>query len=369
MDIQNKQRNYGVDFLRIIAMMMVLTLHVLSHGGIMDGAMTASNGHYYSLKLIQTLSFCAVNCYAIISGFVSVGKKVKASSLFNLIFTALAYTISISLVFYLFKRSEITLGSALKAMIPDYWYLTAYIGLFIFMPLLNLFLEKSTKKQMLTFLLVVFFFISCLQVIFVGIGRDPFRLSEGLSALWLMVCYLVGGYLKKYGINVASIKLKSIITFLVCILVTFLSKIVLNVLGLNSVKLLYHYTSPTMLIAATSLVVFFANLQFKTSIGKIVSYLSTFSFAVYLIHEQDFIYEYFMKGGFLWILNYNWIVSILLVILSCLIIYVICSVIDVIRFYLFKLLHINQLSKLIEKLFEKVKNFLLKNVRDEESNC
>ena len=48
--------------------------------------------------------------------------------------------------------------------------------------------------QMLIALIIIF---SVLPVIF---NTDPFIIKAGYSALWLMILYLIGGYIKKYGL-------------------------------------------------------------------------------------------------------------------------------------------------------------------------
>ena len=124
--MNTKERNTGIDFLRIIAMIGVVFLHVLSQGGALDRAATISLRHYYRLKLLQTLGYCSVPMYAIISGYVGVGRKWKPSNLIYLIFTALFYTIGFSVLLYVFKSEEIGVVGMLKGMIPDYWYLMCY---------------------------------------------------------------------------------------------------------------------------------------------------------------------------------------------------------------------------------------------------
>ena len=57
-------RNYGIDLLRLVAMFMVVVLHVLGHGGILN----AATGINYSISmLLRICAYCAVDCYAIIS--------------------------------------------------------------------------------------------------------------------------------------------------------------------------------------------------------------------------------------------------------------------------------------------------------------
>lgn len=61
------ERNYGIDALRLVAMFLVVNLHVLGHGGILQ---KVTGVQYATAYLLEIASYCAVNCYAIISGYV-----------------------------------------------------------------------------------------------------------------------------------------------------------------------------------------------------------------------------------------------------------------------------------------------------------
>ena len=76
---QIKKRNWGIDALRIIAMLMIVTWHILWHGGILESAQVSS-AQYYIAWYIAMLTFGAVNCYGLISGYVGVQSKFKVSN-------------------------------------------------------------------------------------------------------------------------------------------------------------------------------------------------------------------------------------------------------------------------------------------------
>lgn len=61
------ERNYGIDTLRLIAMLGIVILHVLSHGG---GIRNTAENNYWISTLLRIIVFPAVNCYGIISGYV-----------------------------------------------------------------------------------------------------------------------------------------------------------------------------------------------------------------------------------------------------------------------------------------------------------
>lgn len=363
--MRTKERNVGLDLLRILAMLFVVVVHVLAQGGVMEAAMSVSKAHYYSLKFLQVFAYCAVPCYAMLSGYVGVGRKWKPSNLISLIFTALFYTVGFSVLFYFLKRSEIGFGEMVKGMIPDYWYLVAYCGMFFFMPILNKALETLSQKQMFSVLLLCFLAFSGTSPIFMVMGRDPFYLGEGFTMIWLMFLYLVGGYLQLYGICRGRIKTKMAILLGISVVATFLSKVVTNTLGYGNMNLLYHYTSPTILLASLALVVLFANINIQWKKKHLITYMATFTFAVYLIHQQQFVSEYCVVNQFLWILNLNCVVSVLAVLGSALAIYIVCTLMDVARFYIFKWLHLKELAVWIEKIGAKVGNWLIGKMKIE----
>ena len=64
-----QKRNLGIDLLRIFAMLMVVCLHVLGLGDVLEGAEGVPVKHEL-FWLLEVGSYCAVNCYALISGYV-----------------------------------------------------------------------------------------------------------------------------------------------------------------------------------------------------------------------------------------------------------------------------------------------------------
>lgn len=102
-----KTRNYGIDFLRMISMIMIVMLHTLGHGGILRSVSFLSV-HYQIAWLLEVIAFGAVNTYAMISGFVSVDSHFKISNILILWLQVLFYGILINTVFFFcFRKAEI----------------------------------------------------------------------------------------------------------------------------------------------------------------------------------------------------------------------------------------------------------------------
>ena len=70
-----KERNYGIDLLRVISMIGVMTLHVLGHGGVL--AITKILTLNYNIAWLLNILFCsAVNCFVLITGYFGGGQKI-----------------------------------------------------------------------------------------------------------------------------------------------------------------------------------------------------------------------------------------------------------------------------------------------------
>lgn len=71
----DRQRNYGIDALRIFAMYMIIIIHLLGKGEVL-------NSEYSSVAIVvdtflYSLVLCCVNCYALISGYVGYNRNTK----------------------------------------------------------------------------------------------------------------------------------------------------------------------------------------------------------------------------------------------------------------------------------------------------
>ena len=154
-----KTRNYGIDFLRMISMIMIVMLHTLGHGGILRSVSFLSV-HYQIAWLLEVIAFGAVNTYAMISGFVSVDSHFKISNILILWLQVLFYGILINTVFFFLLPESRNTSGWIQALFPvtrkEYWYFTAYAGVFS-LPIHQSNVSESLRKADKNFIL----FYSC----------------------------------------------------------------------------------------------------------------------------------------------------------------------------------------------------------------
>ena len=337
-------------------MLLVLILHVLGHGGILNNSSGVSGRMIW---LLETLAYCAVNCYALISGYVGIYSKYRISNLVFLWLRVAFYTITITALFKVFISDSVGKAKLIAAFFPvlsnQYWYFTAYFLLFFFIPFLNLALNKLSRKVLLFLLLSIGVIITVLFPMFSSEYGDGFVLGDGYSTIWLMIVYLFGGYIRKYGLFEKAKTPLLIILYLgsgLCVRFSRMvnSYITRHILGVEKYEDMWlSYVSVFILISAISLLLLFKRMKIKKVMKRIVTFFSPLAFSVYLIHTNPLIWEYIFKDSFIWISRlpiYYMVPTVLGVSLA---IFIICSAIDLVRHYLFSLLKLKPRLDYLEK--------------------
>ena len=103
-----EKRNYNIDLFRIIAAFFVTVLHVLGQGGILEST-SPSEINYWIAWFLEICAYGAVNCFALISGYVMVNKTIKTKNIIGLWFQVLFYSLLFTSLFFVFSFYNIIL--------------------------------------------------------------------------------------------------------------------------------------------------------------------------------------------------------------------------------------------------------------------
>lgn len=345
-----QNRNYGIDTLRVISAIMIVMLHVFSQGGILSvcDELTFS-GEFMWFIQIGSLGF--VNVFALISGYVGITSKHRISNILNLWLQVFLYTLISKVLVLMFFEKTFSLIDFCKTFFPvtnsENWYFSAYFVLFFLIPILNYMIENIEVAIIKRCLLACAFLFMIIESIS---SVDVFGVRTGYSALWLMIMYVIGAYLKKYNPLKRLLGWQCLIGVAVCMLLTLFSKILIEFITLRcfgapayGTKFLI-YTSPIMVMQSVFIVQIFSRLNIHPKIQKLVSWFAPMTFGVFVIHTTDVFYRYMLRDAFLFVADYSLIGMLGVAILSTLGIWLCCSLIDFIRIYLFKLFRINKLT-------------------------
>ncbi len=336
-------RNWGIDLLRIVAMYMIVVMHFLGEGGVREAA--AGMNHNVAW-LFEAACFCAVDCYALISGMVNYSKRIRQQDRIMKLWTQVVfYTVGAFLICLLFRVICFNACDALYAVLPiatsHYWYVSSYMGLLLLMPYLNILVETLDRKKTMRMLAILFLAFSWYSTFALRIG-DPFELSAGFSLIWLILLYLAGACVKRFALLSQPPSCVLILTLCFCVCFTWLWKILVP--EWLSPSWLFSYTSPTVLIPAVCLVELFQRIRFSgRRTISIINAIAPTTLGVYLIHENKLI-RTLLIDRFIWIGTVDiWLFPICIVVIPA-ILFAVCCSIEKARRMLFKLFRIDNLT-------------------------
>ena len=354
-------RNWGIDALRMFSMFLVVVLHTIGQGGILENVEKGS-GQYYVAWLLEVSAFCAVDCYALISGFVGVESRFRFSRMILLWFQVVFYTVLITVYYGVTGTAVVNQHTWIRAFFPimsrEYWYMTCYFGMMFLIPVINQAFAGLSRRQMKALVVTAVTMFSVLPCILLGYpfnfsrDVDAFGLGNGYSVLWLIVLYMLGAYLRKYkvGDRIKNRTASALLFF--CILLTWGSIFVLEkvtLLRFHEVRYtgnLTGYTSPTILLTAVCfLIIFSKKRQMNKAAVGLIRFAAPASLGVYLIHTHPLIWGNVIRDYAVSFARDNPALMACKIMAAAAAIYLLCSGLDILRRQLFRLARLEKLSE------------------------
>lgn len=340
-DVEQKnisKRNYNLELLRILSMLMIITLHYCTFGYRIN--VVDSLGYNTKvLWLIYAFCFGAVNLYVLISGYFMINSTFKWKKLIKLWIEVLFYSVGIGVIFYLLGKGDFSnIKTMIAVLLPilskSWWYVTIYFGLYVLSPYINKLLHSLTKKEYQHLLIITSVILLILNSFIPG--NYLFDNTQGYGIIWFIYLYMVAAYIRLYDLP----KIKPIyylIGYCIASFITFGSRFfVLKYLSNDPIwmgheKFLYTYNSITVFVAALCLFMFFKEIKIKSIFEKLVIKISSATFGVYLIHEhflvRNCLYTDILKVKEFARNDYKGLIMIG----SILGVFIVCTIVDLIR--------------------------------------
>ena len=241
------------------------------------------------------------------------------------------------------------INSLFPAMAGKYWYITSFILLFFMIPFINFFINNIKKKNLKMLLIILFVMFCVISDVF---AYDYFRIINGYSPFWLMYLYMIGAYIKKYGIGIDRKKeeliiVASIITNIIIVL------LVKNALTIND--LYYHlgeyYTSPFSLLSSVLIFDYLAKAKIK---DNVIYRLGKYSLVVYIIHCHSLIFDLIIKNNLIFVKSSSLIIELIILLFLAITVYFACVLIELIKQKIYNITRINILIEKVGKNLDKV---------------
>ncbi len=332
-----QERNHGIDLLRLLLAYMVCILHTLGRGGIL-WSMKSGTAVHGALWLLEIIAYCAVDGFALISGYTASAKERKYEKLVTMWFQAFFYSFILTGIFVLLGvKKEWPLGEMIEAALPvttrKFWYFTAYFGLYFAMPMINRFFFEMGHSKAQKALLVLFALFSLMEV-----GYGTFHTQAGYSTIWLMVLYCIGLLIRKTELFKNKSTIFLIALWAVCIAITWYVQFIAEE------DLLTSYVSPTILLSGIILVILFSRLKLR---GTWISKLAPLAFGIYLFQASEVVWDTLIDDAFKFAAEMNNFASIVYAFAGAGAIFACGLCVEALRRYAEKKLHIKRLSEKI----------------------
>ena len=344
-----KERESSIDLLKIIAMFMVIGVHLFGYGGLVSAARHSGIVVQGVVEVFNIFFRSAVNIFIIITGFFTVNHKFDLKKSYKKVLKTyliiLFYSMVLSVVTLISGESFWCVGNTqfdakyiiIRAFLPltsQYWYfLTDYVLLLLVCPFINIVLQTLDKKQYQVLLLVLGFVMSIwlsFSKMFLYVSDYGYEgILAGKNLFSFVYLYIFGGYIALYTKKFKTPKFVYLLLATFSVLLNFLLNETLGDL-INYKSIVYQYANPFVILCAVFMFMFFKDIHFKS---KIITLFASTTIGVYAISEFKFIREW------LWnVFSFDKIsgITILKVIIVILIVFVSCSIIELLRQQLFK---------------------------------
>lgn len=365
MKLNHKERSLSIDLLKIISMLMIVELHLLSYTNL-DKCIQPLSIEYFIKSIVHSVCIVSVNCYVLSSGYLYDVSNFRIKKIFQIVFETLFYSILIYGELVAFDCIEFSIKDLLYVFLPtltrQYWFITTYLGLYLFTPVLKKIINVFEKKYLLFILILGFGLFVIYYNFFFFTENLNFGGATGI--VWFIYLYLCGAYFKKY-VKKEKVS-KSIKNFFIVLLTALFTKlffIMIYLITKNEIFIkgssLFDSVYNSIFGFLTSICFFgiFKNLEVKVNnilLSKIILFLSTSTLSVYLIHDNPYF------RNVLWNIidfsNQNIATFIGLIFITPLIIYLLSCIIDYFRQVVFsKIIFNDNVCKKIKSLENKIK--------------
>ena len=283
-----RERDSNIELLRVISMILVLVSHAsyTSLDPPTHSDISTSLDSSFMRGISESLSVVCVNAFVLISGWY--GIKVRTIRFVELIFQVLFVSIIIYLTMEIlgltpsmdvYKWIELLLIKH-----RGYWFVKAYIILYLFAPVLNAFVQNVSREYLKTFLIAFF----TIQIIY-GFYHYGSWYAGGYSPLSFMGLYVLARYMRLYPNKYKQFnKFIDLSVYFAISVFTAIASLAFTYFFDKGGTVLFLYSSPFVIVSSLFFFLFFTKLSLRS---QIVNWIAASCFAVYLVHNSPLLFH------------------------------------------------------------------------------
>ena len=327
-------RNTSIELLRIISMIMIMFHHFAYHGNFEWNFNEVKLPHlWYDFILMG--GKVGVDIFVLISGYFLIENTEKLFQPKKLLkfwgqvvfYSIMTYLLSVMLRLNAFEIKQL-IKVCLPITYPGWWFASTYFMLYLIHPFLNKLLHGLSKTEYQYLILMM---VLCWSII----PTATTQLFESNSLLWFVTLYGIAGYVNLYGGNQKLQSKHYFSLYFMVLIITYTVSTTFLFLGTKKEEWSTHAIDffeierlPILLMAIT---LFMGFVTLKMNYHKWINMIASATFGVYLIHDSSYIRYYLWTNIFKINQYQDSTFLILYSILVVFILYVSCTMIDLIR--------------------------------------
>ncbi len=291
-------RDSNMELLRILAMLLVLVVHSCFHslGNPTTEDAVSTPLPIFLRYVVQSASIICVNVFVLLSGWYGINVRIRGFAKF--VFQVLFFSIGFFVYHFISNLPTLSLdgfGTIFALKGSDYWFVKAYIGLYILAPILNMYVEKASRHQLRNTLISFYLF----QTIYGWYTSGASWFELGYSTISFVGLYLLARYVRLYTPSFSKYSYRQdLLIYLLIVLFTAIVGFTLTFKGHGMDNILYEYTSPLVILSSLFFLLAFSKMKIQS---KMMNWIASSAFAAYLFHTNRFFFDgVFCKQIVIW---------------------------------------------------------------------
>lgn len=284
-----KSRMIGIDLLKVLSIIFIILHHVSKCGGFFE---SSSGFERFVFSIANGLFMPSVNVFVFASAYLIIKKgRWSIKNLIKIYAQAVFYTLLAYTLICLMNYEQFSISKLLKSFSPIshvvYWFVKAYLIMYILSPLLLKIVNNLNKKEYTITLITI---IVALLYSRINNYFEIFPTESGFNAIWFCVIFLFAGYQVKFGFHLKKI-------WWICIFA--ISTLIIICKIYCSIAIKVDYTYMYVFIQSISIFNILYDINIKNRfVQKCLSYLATCTFGIYLLHDGAYIQPYLYANVF-----------------------------------------------------------------------
>lgn len=346
MAFKEQQRNSNIELYRIIVMFLIVCHHYVVNSELLSilagtNSLSFNTAFYY---IFGAWGKTGINCFVLITGYYMCNKAISLRKWLKLYLAYLFWSITLYFVFYSTGYINFSLSELLWKFFPfrnihdD--FVNCFMLYYLLIPFLNSFVQNISKKQHFTLILI-------LLSIYSGTDLLPNSDITFNYITWFSTIHIIASYLRFYPEKFHTDN-KLLITVVISFLLIASADIIIKHGYYGRVS---DCNAVFAVLISTSSFLLFKNINIPQNI--LINTFASATFGVLLIHaNSDSMREWLWNETIQCAVHYS---SLTYPVISVCVIYIICTLLELIRIKTIEVRLINQTEKIFAKTLESIK--------------